>query len=66
MQDPSTMDKAVSEYMTHDPVTISADTLLVDAEAMMLKDKIRALVVRGERHQPGSVDDICGILEIFD
>ncbi len=66
MQDPNTMDKTVSEYMTHDPFTISANTLLVDAEAMMLKNKIRVLVVLGERHQAGRVDDICGILEIFD
>lgn len=66
MQDPNTMDKTISEFMSHDPVTVSANTLLVDAEAMMLKNKIRVLVVLGEREQTGRQDDICGILEIFD
>ncbi len=60
------MDKTISEFMSWDPVTVFANTLLVDGEAIMLKNKIRVLVVLGERKQVGSQDDVCGTLESFD
>jgi arabinose-5-phosphate isomerase len=50
----------VSEIMTRDPVSINVDMMLVDAEAMMLRRKIKALVVTNNNKQ------LVGILEIFD
>lgn len=66
LQDPDMINKPVGEFMNPNPVTITASTLLADAEAMMRERKIRVLVVMGERAQPGEQDDICGVLEIFD
>ena len=57
------MDKSVAEYMSPIPVTVPADAMLTDAEALMRKHKIRALVVTGSRS--ADRDDVCGILEIF-
>jgi arabinose-5-phosphate isomerase len=65
LQDPDMMDKRVSEFMNPDPVTSSANRMLTEAEAVMRENKIRALVVLGERRQPKVQDDICGLLEIF-
>ena len=50
----------IGEIMTESPITITADTMLVDAEALMLKRKIKALIVADQD------DHIAGILEIFD
>lgn len=51
---------SVAEIMTRNPISISAQTMLVEAEALMLEKKIKALVVADEENH------IIGILEIFD
>lgn len=63
LRDASIMDKRVDAYMSPAPVTISAEAMLTDAEALMRKHKIRALVVTDPNGTEG--DDVCGILEIF-
>lgn len=53
----------VKDYMTINPVCVSADDLIKDAEILMREHKVRALVVvsaRDNEHQ-----QICGVLEIF-
>ena len=50
----------VSDIMSSEPVCISSDMMLVDAEAMMLKRKIKALIVADDNKH------LLGILEIFD
>ena len=50
----------IGDIMTHNPITIAADTLLVDAESLMLEKKIKALIVADDEQR------ILGILEIFD
>ena len=50
----------IAEIMTESPITISADTMLVDAESLMLEKKIKALIVTDKDNH------IAGILEIFD
>ncbi len=50
----------ITDIMTRDPVTIDAEMMLVDAEAMMLERKIKALVVTN------NANEMVGILEIFD
>lgn len=59
IMDPTMMEKEVRNFMTPVPVTISADAMVSDAEVLMRKYKIRALVVTDER------DMVCGLLEIF-
>ncbi|MCP3850096.1 MAG: KpsF/GutQ family sugar-phosphate isomerase [Gammaproteobacteria bacterium] len=50
----------ISEVMTKNPISILPEMMLVDAEALMLENKIKALIVTdGDKH-------IMGILEIFD
>jgi arabinose-5-phosphate isomerase len=66
LQDPDMMDTPVSEFMDPDPVTSLANRMLTEAEAVGRENKIRALVVLGERGQPGVQDDICGLLECID
>ena len=54
------LSKTMSELMTANPKTISQDTMIVDAEERMLRDKITLLV---------AVDDnknVVGLLEIYD
>ncbi len=63
MRDSSIMEKTVDNYMSPMPVTVSADAKLVDAELLMRKHKIRALVVTSVRS--GDEEEVCGILEIF-
>jgi arabinose-5-phosphate isomerase len=63
IMDPLMMNKQVSEFMTPVPVTISANAMVSDAELLMRKYKIRALVVTDVRE--GHEDDVCGLLEIF-
>jgi len=53
----------VSKYMTLDPVCVSADQMIKDAENLMREHKVRALVVTSERENEEG--KICGILEIF-
>ena len=50
----------IGDIMTHNPITIAADTMLVDAESLMLEKKIKALIVADDEQR------IQGILEIFD
>jgi len=59
----SVMEKPVSEYMSLNPVCVSADSLIKDAESLMRENKVRALVVISARD--GERETICGILEIF-
>lgn len=63
IMDPSMLDKRVRDFMTPVPVTISADAMVSDAEVLMRKYKIRALIVTGARE--GEEDQVCGLLEIF-
>ncbi len=63
IMDPSMMDKPVRDFMTPVPVTISANAMVSDAEVLMRKYKIRALIVTDARE--GGDDQVCGLLEIF-
>lgn len=63
IMDPTMMDKSVRDFMTPVPVTISANAMVTDAEILMRKYKIRALVVTDGRE--GHEEDVCGLLEIF-
>lgn len=63
IMDPTMLDKRVRDFMTPVPVTISADAMVTDAEVLMRKYKIRALIVTGARE--GEEDQVCGLLEIF-
>lgn len=63
IMDPTMLDKRVRDFMTPVPVTISADAMVTDAEVLMRKYKIRALIVTGARE--GEEDRVCGLLEIF-
>jgi len=63
IMDPSMMDKRVKDFMTPVPVTISANAMVSDAEVLMRKYKIRALIVTDARE--GEEDHVCGLLEIF-
>ncbi len=63
IMDPTMMDKPVKEFMTPVPVTISADSMVTDAEVLMRKYKIRALIVTDARE--GMTDVPVGLLEIF-
>ena len=63
IMDPTMMDKRVRDFMTPVPVTIGADAMVSDAEILMRKYKIRALVVT-ETLDQGS-ERVCGLLEIF-
>ena len=61
LRDNSIMDNTVDIYMSPVPVTISADAMVSEAEALMQKHKIRALVVTSSREN----EEVCGLLEIF-
>jgi arabinose-5-phosphate isomerase len=63
IMDPTMLDKRVRDFMTPVPVTISADAMVSDAEVLMRKYKIRALIVTGARE--GEENQVCGLLEIF-
>ena len=63
IMDPMMMNKQVRDFMTPVPVTISANAMVSDAELLMRKYKIRALVVTDARD--GHEDEVCGLLEIF-
>lgn len=63
IMDPLMMNKQVRDFMTPVPVTISANAMVSDAELLMRKYKIRALVVTDVRE--GHEDEVCGLLEIF-
>lgn len=63
IMDPTMLDKRVRDFMTPVPVTISADAMVSEAEALMRKYKIRALIVTGARE--GEEDQVCGLIEIF-
>lgn len=63
IMDPTMMDKAVRDFMTPVPVTIEANAMVSEAEILMRKYKIRALIVTDSRE--GCTDRVCGLLEIF-
>lgn len=58
---PDAMNKPVSDFMTTNPVTIDAETLLTKAEEHMRQWKVKALVVT-----TGGDKQVCGVVEIFD
>jgi arabinose-5-phosphate isomerase len=57
----ASMNDAVKNYMTRNPITISADAMLIEAEETMHQKKIRCLIVTEEK---GRLP--IGIVEIFD
>ncbi len=59
----SVMEQPVSDHMSLNPVCVSAESLIKDAENLMRENKVRALVVISARE--GERETICGILEIF-
>jgi len=63
IMDPTMLDKRVRDFMTPVPVTIPADAMVSDAEVLMRKYKIRALIVTGT--EPDGQDHVVGLLEIF-
>lgn len=63
IMDPTMMDKNVRDFMTPVPVTISANSMVSDAELLMRRYKIRALVVTDGRESGD--DQVVGLLEIF-
>ena len=63
IMDPTMLDRRVRDFMTPVPVTISADAMVTEAEILMRKYKIRALIVTGARD--GDEDQVCGLIEIF-
>ena len=56
----SMMSQTMSELMTKNPKTINENTLIVNAEEQMLRDKITLLVVTDD------AQDVVGVLEIYD
>lgn len=54
------MQQTMQELMTENPKTINENTLIVNAEEQMLRDKITLLVVTNDG------GDVVGILEIYD
>ncbi len=50
----------IADIMSQNPIMITADTMLVDAEALMLEKKIKALIVVDQEQK------IVGVVEIFD
>lgn len=54
------LDRTAQDIMSHHPVTIQPDAMLVEAENIMKQRKIKALVVMDEAKQ------VQGILEIYD
>ncbi len=50
----------IGDIITENPVTITPDMMLADAEKLMLEKKIKALIVVDDNYQ------MSGILEIFD
>lgn len=63
IMDPTMMDRKVCDFMTPVPVTISANAMVTDAEVLMRKYKIRALLVTDAR--TGGGEHVVGLLEIF-
>jgi len=63
IMDASMMDKPVREFMTPVPVTIAPDAMVSEAESLMRKYKIRALIVT--RPNEKREEEVCGLLEIF-
>lgn len=63
IMDPSMQEKPVREFMTPVPVTIRDDAMVSDAEMLMRRYKIRALIVTGSK--PGEENTVKGLVEIF-
>lgn len=61
MKDPHMMERPVNVFMTRKPLTVDVETNLAEAEAFMIENKVRALVVT-----EGDGSKVCGIVEIFD
>ncbi|CAG0909979.1 unnamed protein product [Cyprideis torosa] len=63
LKDDNLMSKPAVDIATSNPLTISSEIRLSEAEAIMHKEKIRVLVVKGSR---GNEQKVVGVLEIFD
>lgn len=63
IMDPTMLDKPVRDFMTPVPVTVPSDAMISDAEILMRRYKIRALVVTGSAR--GEEKCVVGLLEIF-
>lgn len=57
------MSAMVGDYMSPNPVCVTADDLIKDAEVLMREHKVRALVVVSSRDS--EQEKVCGVLEIF-
>jgi len=62
LKDKDILKNPVSQYANLNPVTVTANTKLSDAEELMRSKKISAVVVTDER---GGNEGVCGILEIY-
>ena len=60
ISDRDALERPISRFMTRQPVTISEDEKLVEAERMMRAGKIKALIA------VDAAGAVTGILEIFD
>ncbi|MCY1184416.1 Arabinose 5-phosphate isomerase KpsF [compost metagenome] len=60
LEDESTVNASVSQFMTANPHTILEDAQLSEAELYMHDNKIRALAVTN------SIGNVVGVVEIFD
>ncbi|PID60226.1 MAG: KpsF/GutQ family sugar-phosphate isomerase [Gammaproteobacteria bacterium] len=63
IMDASMLERRVRDFMTPVPVTISSDAMITDAEVLMRRYKIRALVVTSA--EENERDRVVGLLEIF-
>jgi arabinose-5-phosphate isomerase len=62
LKDNDVLQNPVLKYANLNPVTVTANTKLSDAEKLMRSKKITAVIVTGERSKG---DGVCGILEIY-
>lgn len=62
LKNDNAMQLPVCDIATKSPISVSADLLLSEAEAVMHKEKVRLLLVRGSRSDN---DEVIGMLEIF-
>jgi arabinose-5-phosphate isomerase len=62
LKDNDVLQNPVLKYANLNPVTVTANTKLSDAEKLMRSKKISAVIVMGER---GGDEGVCGVLEIY-
>ncbi len=66
LKDNDLLSKPVLQFSTLNPVTVKANTMLSEAEDIMRREKVRVLIVEGDRSDSSGNSDVCGLLEIFD